>query len=196
MFTIGTFIKDSLTFINRSKLYRVKSNFRMATANTGFCNGCTNRIVRLAQSGLFFITFRPNRCWSLHGIGCDTWQHRHLGQIRSIVANVTFNISRGVHGQRRSAVGTKGPPHVGYIQFLYRLISGRVKLLTEFRKSRFRTTLNPSAVESYESMLLRHGPPHADRYGLNNGVLALCYRFLEFRQPTLLRNRKKGTCIV
>jgi hypothetical protein len=74
VFAVGTLVKDSLTFINRSHLHSVVADFGGVAPDTGFLNGLSHGVLVGFQGCLFFITLCPDWRRSNAGVSGGTWR--------------------------------------------------------------------------------------------------------------------------
>lgn len=111
MLALWTFIKDGLTFINRSQLDCIITHFWMSALYTGLFNCCSHRFRRFLESCLLFIALGPQRNCPIRRISGRRWQRWHFREIGSIGTYVAFNGSIGIDLKGRSARRTEWPRH-------------------------------------------------------------------------------------
>lgn len=87
MSTIRAFIKDSLSFIDRSHLHSVKADLWMTTLDAWFLDSGSCGFLRSSKESLFFITFRPEGHWS---IGRARYGRRQLWKTCQVGTVVTY----------------------------------------------------------------------------------------------------------
>jgi hypothetical protein len=122
-------IEHRLTLIDTSKLHRVVAHLRVGTFHTRLFDSTSYRIIRARQGSLLGIALGPKRRRSGTRVCGCLRKNSHFGKIRLIRADITGYITRTVHFERSSTVGTKGPCHGEKVRLRKVLQNGYSKFL-------------------------------------------------------------------
>jgi len=90
---IGTLVEYRLTFVHRSQLHRVVSNFRRITFHAGFLDRRARGLLRFLQSCLFGVALGPQGRRPTGRVGDFGRYFTHLGQIVTIRTDFTENFT-------------------------------------------------------------------------------------------------------